>query len=43
MQGQREVLDLWHVTHIIRLEKETVCFPNKDHKACQKRERKGVP
>lgn len=39
MQDQREVLDLC-VVHIIRLGKETVCFPNKDYKICNKRRRK---
>lgn len=36
MQGQREVLELWPVVHLIRLEKETVCFPNEDYKICTK-------
>lgn len=40
MQDQREVLELWHVVHVIRLEKETVCFPNKDYKICTKWKKK---
>ena len=38
MQDQR-VLGLC-VVHIIRLGKETVCFPYKDYKICNKRGRK---
>lgn len=40
MQDQREVLELWHVVHVNRLEKETVCFPNKDYKICTKWKKK---